>query len=100
MNPIRHITGVDSFNLEYTGQDTNVCLDLARARLFCSRLIVHHVDPTLLNYLSQYSGTLQELSLLLTRDFNALAERFWEAVLPEHTATLQVLNVCFRVGGG
>ena len=100
LNPICHIIGLHSFNLEHTGLDTSVYLDLAQAHLFCSRLIVHHVNSALLNYLSQYSGTLQELSLLLGKDSNALAGQFWATVLPEHAATLQVLNVCSRVGGG
>ena len=96
-NSIRHIIGVDSFNLDYTGQGSDVYVDLARARLFCSRLIVYYVDSTLLDYLSQYSGILQELSLLLQNVSSGLAGRFWEAVLPEHAATLQVLNVCPEV---
>lgn len=79
LDPIRHI-GPDFFNSEYTGLDTNVYLDLAGARLFC-RLIVRHVDPTLLNYLGQYFGTLQELSLFLRKDSDVLAGRFWVTVL-------------------
>ena len=100
LNPIRHTIDFNSFNLEYTGLDSDVYVDLARARLFCSRLIVYYVDSTLLDYLSQCSGTLQEVSLLLREDSSALAGRFWGSVLPEHAATLQVLNVCSRVGGG
>jgi hypothetical protein len=100
LNPIRrHLIGLNSFNLEYSGLDDSVYLDLARARLFCSRLIVHRVHPELLNYLSQCSGTLQELSVLSRRDSDELAGRFWATVLPEHAATLQVLNICSEVGG-
>ena len=100
LNPIRrHLTDLNSFDLEYFGLDDNVYLDLARARLFCNRLIVHSVHPALLNYLSQCSGTLQELSLLLWRDSDELAARFWATVLPEHAGTLQVLNICSEAGG-
>ena len=103
LNPIRrHLIDLNSFNLEYFGVGDNVYLDLARARLFCNRLIVHHVHPAhpaLLNYLSQCSGTLQELSVLSLEDPDGLAGRFWATVLPEHAATLQVLNICCEVGG-
>jgi hypothetical protein len=100
LNPIRrHLIGLNSFNLEYSGLDDSVYFDLARARLFCSRLIVHRVHPELLNYLSQCSGILQELSVLSRRDSDELAGRFWATVLPEHAATLQVLNICSDVGG-
>ena len=95
LNPIRrHLIGLNSFNLEYSGLDDSVYLDLARAHPFCSRLIVHRVYPALLNYLSQCSGTLQELSVLSLGDSNELAGRFGATVLPEHTATLHVLNIC------
>ena len=76
LNPIPNIIGLDSFNLEYTGLDS----DLAWACLFCSHLIVYYVDLTLLDYLSQCSGTLQELSLFLQGDSGALAGRFWATV--------------------
>jgi hypothetical protein len=103
---LRHLNGLDSFDLEYTGSDPNVYLNLARGHLLCRRLIVGHVHPTLLDYLSQYSGTLQELSVLICdsemrwEDSDALAERFWTTVLPKHAVTIRILNICPGFEGG
>ena len=47
LNLILHI--IDSFSLEYNGLDSNVYIDLARARLFCSRVIVYYVDLMILH---------------------------------------------------
>ena len=105
LNPIRHITGLNSLSLEDhdIGRDTNVYPDFLQERLFCSRLVVQHVHPTWLNYLSQYSG-LQELSVLIRDPANPfsdqLARQFWATVLPKHAATLQVLNIYSKGAGG
>jgi hypothetical protein len=102
---LRHVNRLDSFDLEYTGSDPHVYLDLARGRLLCSRLIVTYVHPALLDYLSQYFGTLQEFSVF-RRDCNiwensdVLAERFWTTVLSKHAATIRVLHICPRFAGG
>jgi hypothetical protein len=70
---VSNFNRLDSFDLEYTGSDPHVYLDSAWGRLLCSRLIVAYVHPALLDYLSQYFGTLpvQEFSVF-RRDLEEL----------------------------
>jgi hypothetical protein len=66
-----------------------VYLDLARARPFCSRLIVRRVHPELLNYVNALAPCRR------CPCFHGETPMNWldGSVLPENAATLQVLNI-------
>jgi len=71
----------------WSASDTTLYDNLALEHLFCSRLIVGHVRPTLLDYLIQYPGTLRELSV---RSHTVHAARV--TIDPESTGHVTLFN--------
>jgi hypothetical protein len=73
---------------------------LAHEHIFLSHIVIDDVFPEFLDYLSLYSGTLVELSILYLckptpwEELDALAERFYGSVLPKHVESLELLKIC------
>jgi hypothetical protein len=72
---------------------------LACERIFLSHIVIDDVFPEFLDYLSLYSGTLVELSILYLckpthwEELDALAEQFYGSVLPKHVKSLELLDI-------